>query len=229
VVIEIYSDVVCPWCYIGKRKFEAALAQFPRRDEVQVVWRPYQLDPRAPRSPSPVAEAYAKKFGGPEQARQIIDRVSGVAASVGLEFRMDRAQRANTFDAHRLLGFALDEAGAAVQGDLKERLLRAYFTEGLDVADHAVLTRLAGEAGLDAERVAGLLASDERAAETREELNAGVDIGVTAVPTMVIRREFGIPGAQEPETYLRVLERLVPPAVTDPSVAPVCADDVCEI
>ncbi len=107
MVIEIYSDVVCPWCYIAKRKFEMALEQFPRRDEVEVVWRPYQLDPRAPRTPSPVADAYAKKFGGPEQASRIIDKVTEVAAEVGVEFRMDRALRANTFDAHRVIGLDL--------------------------------------------------------------------------------------------------------------------------
>lgn len=227
MVIEIYSDVVCPWCYIGKRKFEMALEQFPRRDEVQVVWRPYQLDPRAPRTSSPVAEAYAKKFGGPEQATRIIDKVTQVAAEVGVEFRMDRALRANTFDAHRVIGLALAEGGPALQGAVKDRLLRAYFTDGLDVGDPAELARLASEAGMDGDRVARMLASDERVAETHAELNVGVEIGVTAVPTLVINSEFGIPGAQEPETYLRVLERLVPPAADEPA-AGACADDVCE-
>ncbi len=226
-VIEMYSDVVCPWCYIGKRKFELALEQFPRRDEIQVVWRPYQLDPRAPRTASPAVDAYAKKFGGPERAAQIIGHVTKVAAEVGIEFRMDIAQRANTFDAHRVIGLALDEGGPALQGAVKDRLLRAYFTDGLDVGDPTELARLAAEAGMDRDRVARMLASDERVEVTRAELNHAVDLGVTAVPTMVLRQEFGVPGAQEPETYLRVLERLLPPE--EPVAAPACDDDVCEV
>src|SRR5215207_5970885 len=106
VLVEIYSDVVCPWCYIGKRRFEKALAGFDRADEVKVVWKPYQLDPTAPPTPTPVREAYARKFGGPDAASQIIDRVTAAAAGEGLEFLLDRALRANTFDAHRLMWWA---------------------------------------------------------------------------------------------------------------------------
>jgi predicted DsbA family dithiol-disulfide isomerase len=207
--IEIYSDVVCPWCYIGKRRFEAALAQFERRDEIEIVWRPYQLDPRAPATASPVIDGYAKKFGGPERAREIIDHVTRTAADVGLSFRLDIAQRANTFDAHRVIGLAHEIGGSALQGAVKERLLQAYFTEGVNIADHTELVRLAAEAGMDAARVADMLANHERVEETRAELNAGVDVGVTAVPTFVVDG-WGVPGAQEPETFLRILERLVP-------------------
>jgi len=225
VLVEIYSDVVCPWCYIGKRKLEAALADYPDRDELQIVWRPFQLDPSAPAAPTPVADAYARKFGGPEQAVRIIERVTQVAAEVGLEFHMEQAQRANTFSAHRLLGWALDEHGHQAQGRLKERLLRAYFTDGLDVGDHVVLARLAGEAGLPADEAEAFLSSDEGTKELRGELEHAWREGITAVPTFVFGGRWSVPGAQEPETFLRVLERLQP--VID--ATRVCTDDVCEL
>jgi predicted DsbA family dithiol-disulfide isomerase len=210
MLIEIYSDVVCPWCYIGKRRFEEALARFPRRDQIDVVWRPYQLDPTAPKAPSPVADAYAKKFGGPEKAAQIISHVTATAAEVGLEFRMDIAQRANTFDAHRVIGAAFHAGGAALQGAVKERLLRAYFVEGVDVANRSELIRLGAEAGMTVGAVEAALDSAESAAETRSELVAGNERGVTAVPTFVVNGEWGIPGAQDPEVFLRMLNKLVP-------------------
>src|SRR6478672_8605700 len=129
--IEIWSDVVCPWCYIGKRRFEEALREFEHADEVEVRWRPFQLDPRAPSTPTPVLDAYARKFGGPEQARMIVDRITAVAAEVGLDFHLDIAQRGNTFDAHRLLWLVRDDP--SLQGALKERLMRAYFVDGADI------------------------------------------------------------------------------------------------
>ncbi len=107
--MEIYSDVVCPWCYIGKRRFEEALNEFEHADEIDVRWRPFQLDPRAPATPSPVLDAYARKFGGPERAMEIIDHITSVAASVGLDFHLDIAQRGNTFAAHRLLWHVRDD------------------------------------------------------------------------------------------------------------------------
>lgn len=209
VLVEIYSDVVCPWCYIGKRRFEAALSRLGRRDDIEVVWRPYQLDPTAPSTPSPVLDTYARKFGRPEQAFRIIEHVTEVAAQEGLEFHLDEAQRANTFDAHRVLWLAEHEGGAALQNAVKERLLRAYFTEARDVGDHATLTTLASEAGMYEEQVRELLASDKGAGEVRREIAHGVAQGVSAVPTFVIGGGFAIPGAQDPDVFVRALERML--------------------
>jgi predicted DsbA family dithiol-disulfide isomerase len=203
MLVEIYSDVVCPWCYIGKRRFEAALERFDGRDDVTVVYKPYQLDPRAPREPTPVVDAYARKFGGPEEAMRIIQRVTDTAAPEGLDFHLDIAQRANTFDAHRLLAYAHDRGQ---QEAMNERLLQAYFVEGKDVADHEQLADLAAEVGLDRAAVATFLASDEGVDDLRDELRDSVERGITAVPTFVFAGLWSVPGAQDPDTMLRVLE-----------------------
>jgi predicted DsbA family dithiol-disulfide isomerase len=206
--VEIWSDVVCPWCYIGKRKFEAALAAFDYADEVEVVWKPYQLDPTAPAgSARPVAETYAKKFGGPEQAAAIIAKVTDVAAGVGLEFRMDRALRANTRDAHRLLGWA-EYRGAAVQGALKEALLQAYFIDGRNVADDETLADLAASIGLDRDDALAFVRSDAGVGELNEELAQAAAHGITAVPTFVFDGRWAVPGAQDPEMFLRALQKM---------------------
>jgi predicted DsbA family dithiol-disulfide isomerase len=203
MLVEIYSDVVCPWCYIGKRRFEDALARFDGRDDVTVVFKPFQLDPNAPRQPTPVLDAYARKFGGPEEAARIVERVTSMAAPEGLDFHLDIAQRANTFDAHRVIAFA---ARHGRQGAMKERLLRAYFIEGRHVGDHAELAALAGEVGLDRDEVAAFLASDDGVAELRDELFDSLERGVSAVPTFVFEGRWAVPGAQDADTMLRVLE-----------------------
>lgn len=208
--VEIYSDVVCPWCAIGKARFEQALAAFAAEggEAVQVIWRPFQLDPTAPSTPSPVIDVYAKKFGGPERAKQITEHVTEVAATVGWTFDFARAQRANTFDAHRLLAFALHVAGRTVQGEVKDKLLRAYFTEGRDVGDRTELIAIGSSAGLDGDAVDKMLASDAFVAETNEELNVGVERGITAVPSFVFDGQGMLSGAQEPEQFVRILHRL---------------------
>jgi predicted DsbA family dithiol-disulfide isomerase len=226
--VEIYSDVVCPWCYIGKRKFETALAQFEGAADVEVIWRPYQLDPTAPPGAAqPVIEAYAKKFGGPERAEAIIANVTNVAAEVGLGFRMDRALRANTREAHRLLGWAERTAGSTVQGELKEKLLQAYFVDGRNVADHDTLTQLATDAGLDGTAAAAYLDSDDGLEELNLELAEAASHGITAVPTFVFDGQWAIPGAQEPDLFLRAFRRMQ--EVHAEKAAAACADDVCEI
>jgi predicted DsbA family dithiol-disulfide isomerase len=203
MLVEIYSDVVCPWCYIGKRRFEAALERFPGRDDVTVVFKPFQLDPRAPKESTPVADAYARKFGGPAEAARIIDQMTATAAAEGLDFHLDIAQRANTFDAHRLLAFA-HERGR--QEAMKERLLLAYFVDGKDVADHDQLADLAADVGFDRAEVAAFLASDEGVEALQEELRDSVERGISAVPTFVFAGLWSVPGAQDPDTMLRVLE-----------------------
>ena len=204
--IEIWSDVVCPWCYIGKRRFEAAAEQLRDEVDLQIVYRPYQLDPTAPPTPSPAREAYAKKFGGPEQAQAIFDKVTEVAAGEGLEFRMDLAQRANTLAAHRLLWLA---EATGQQQVLKERLLRAYFTEGRDISSHDTLAELAAEVGMPADNVRAYLASNDGTAQVRQWLDTAHEEGITAVPTYVLEGKWAIPGAQDTDTFVRVIRKLL--------------------
>jgi predicted DsbA family dithiol-disulfide isomerase len=226
VLVEIYSDVVCPWCYVGKRRFEDALSRFEGRDDVTVVWRPFQLDPHAPTAPTPVADAYARKFGGPEEAGRIIEKMTATAAGEGLDFHLDVAQRSNTFDAHRLIAYA---AGNGRQGAMKERLLKAYFTDGLHVADPGVLADLAADVGLDRDDVVQFLASDEGTAELREELLRSLERGVTAVPTFVFENTWAVPGAQDADTMLRVLQTVAERIRPAASPAAACDDDACAV
>jgi predicted DsbA family dithiol-disulfide isomerase len=200
-------DLVCPWCYIGKRRFETAVSELAGEIDVSVVFRPYQLDPTAsPGKAGPVLDAYAKKFGGYERAQQIIDHVTSVAAESGIHFRMDRALRANTLRAHRLLWLA---TATGKQVDLKERLLQAYFIDGLDVGDPEVLATCAAEVGLDHDRVLLFLDSDDGLAEVRHELQAALEMDITAVPTFVFDGKWMVPGAQDPGTFVEVLRRVV--------------------
>jgi predicted DsbA family dithiol-disulfide isomerase len=207
VSVEIWSDVVCPWCYIGKRRFEKAVELLKDEVQIEVVFRPYQLDPTAsPGTSGPVVEAYAKKFGGPERAEQIIHHVSSIAAEEGLDFRLDRALRANTLLAHRLLWLA---EATGHQYALKERLLKAYFTDGLDIGVPEVLAQCAGEVGMPADRVLEFLHSDDGTAEVQAELRMAADAEITAVPTFVLDGKWAIPGAQEPDTFVNVVHRLL--------------------
>jgi predicted DsbA family dithiol-disulfide isomerase len=221
---------VCPWCYVGKRRFEKALAEFEGRDEVEVIWRPFQLDPRAPAQATPALDGYARKFGGPTEALRITERMTQMAEAEGLDFDFGIAQRANTLDAHRLIWLG-GEAG--VQDAVKERLLRAYFSEGIDVANHDELVRLGAEAGLDGQRVRAMLASDEGLADVQAEIQEGLERGVTAVPTFVFEGTWAVPGAQDPATMLAVLRRVreklggaaAERAAND---AAACTDDACD-
>jgi predicted DsbA family dithiol-disulfide isomerase len=213
VEVEIWSDVVCPWCYIGKRRFEAAIAEVAGEIDVGVVFRPYQLDPTAsPGKAQPVVEAYAKKFGGPERARQIIEHVTGVASDSGLRFRMDQALRANTLLAHRLLWFA---QATGHQIALEERLFQAYFIDGLDIGDPDVLARCAADVGLDAAAVSAFLESDEGLDEVRRALESAAQMEITAVPTYVFDGKWMVPGAQDAETFAQVLRTVVAKRTAD--------------
>ena len=207
VAIDVWSDVVCPWCYIGKRRLEAAIRALDGEVAVTLSYRPYQLDPTAPRaSPVPVAEAYAAKFGGHERAAQIMQHVTGIAAEEGIEFRMDRALRANTMGAHRLLWLA---GATGHQGAMKERLLRAYFCDGLDVGDIDALAECAADVGLDPERIRAFLHSDDGIDEVRAQLAVAADSGISAVPTYVVDGRWSVPGAQDPDTFVAVIRRIV--------------------
>lgn len=205
--VEIWSDVVCPWCYIGKRRFETAKAQYEAKtgDTVEVVFRPFMLDPTAPDDAKPVKTVYEKKFGGPEAAQNILDRVTSEAAGEGLDFNMDIALRANTLNAHRLLILAEREGH---QIALKERLMLAYFTEGVDINNIGRLVAMAEEVGIDAETARTWLDGDGGRAEVAESLEFAADNGLTSVPTYVFDRRVALPGAQPPETFARVLDRI---------------------
>jgi predicted DsbA family dithiol-disulfide isomerase len=196
--VEIWSDIACPWCYVGKRRFEAALEAFEHGDEVTVTWRSFELDPAAPRERGGDRAAHlAEKYGvSVERATEIQDHMTRVAAGDGLEFRFDIARSGNTFDAHRLLHFA---AGHGLQDAMKERLMRAYLTEGELIGDPEVLGRLAAEAGLPRAEAAAVLASDRFAAEVREDERTAAQLGIHAVPFFVVDRALGASGAQPPE------------------------------
>src|SRR5580658_4730525 len=206
--VDIFSDVVCPWCAVGKRRFEAALQRFEHADEIDVVWRAYELDPRAPiRRDGDYADRLARKYGMTrEQAVEANERLTAVAAAEGLDFHFERAQPGNTFDAHRLLHYAR-EAGPGLQDALKERLFVAYFTEGAAVGDRPTLLRLAGEVGLDPEESAAVLAGDRYADEVRADESEAQELGVSGVPFFVVDGKFGIPGAQDADSILSVLQQ----------------------
>jgi predicted DsbA family dithiol-disulfide isomerase len=207
--IEIWSDVVCPWCYIGKRRLETALDRSGHRDDVEIVYRSFQLDPAAPRVPvESVAQSLGSKYGGgPEAGQQMIDRVEAVAAEEGLLFRLGEAQRVNTVDAHRLLHLALADGGPALQYALSEELLAAYFLRAENVADHDLLRRTAEKVGLDAAHVDRVLASEEFADAVERDIREAASLGATGVPFFVIDRKYGVSGAQPADTFVQVLER----------------------
>ena len=207
--IEIWSDVVCPWCYIGKRRIENALAEFEHADEVEVHWRSYQLDPGAPTEPTEGTTAMlARKYGqSPEGAQQMQDRVEAVAAEEGLVYRLSQTLHLNTVDAHRLIHLAHEQGGNELQGRVKEALLAAYFTEGRNVADHAVLRDVAQAAGLDAARVEEVLGSREFEADVHADVAQAQAYGASGVPFFVVDEKYGVSGAQPTEVFTQVLER----------------------
>jgi predicted DsbA family dithiol-disulfide isomerase len=206
VNVEIWSDIACPWCAVGKRRFEAALEQFEHRDDVTVTYRSFELDPEAPASrEGSTAEHIAEKYGTSlEQALAMNARMTETAAGDGLEFRFDLTRGGNTFDAHRLLHLA---AARGRQHELKERLMRAYLGEGELMSDHAALTRLALEAGLPEDEVRDTLATDRFAAEVRSDEATARGLGISAVPFFVVDRAFGAAGAQPPEVLGDLLRR----------------------
>jgi predicted DsbA family dithiol-disulfide isomerase len=204
VEVEIWSDVACPWCYIGKRRFEAALSQFEHGDAVRVTWRSFELDRDAPHERTgDRAEHLAKKYGMTvAQAQEAEQRLTDVAKSEGLGFRFEAARSGNTFDAHRLIHLAEEHD---LQDAMKERLLRAYFTEGELMSDHDTLVRLAVEVGLDEQLARETLAGDRFAQEVQDDERTAGELGVSAVPTFVVDRKLGTSGAQPPEALLELL------------------------
>ena len=189
--IQVWSDIVCPWCYIGKRRLEEAL----RGDNATTVThRAFQLDP-APVSPGvPLTVALAAKFGGPERAEQMFGHVRSIAAGDGLELNFHWATAANTFDAHRLVAWA---ASQGRQAAMLEALQVAHFTDGVDIASHAALARVAGAVGFDQAAAHGFLGTREGADAVNADLQAARDFGISSVPTFVIDGRYAVQGAQE--------------------------------
>ena len=232
MLVEIWSDVVCPWCYIGKRRFEAALDRFEHADEVQIQWRSFELDPTRPaQRPLSGPEHLAAKYGMTvPEAQARMESMNQMAAAEGLDFDLAHTQGGNTFDAHRLihLGYSKDApTGAAT----KEALLRSYFTDLQPIGEPDVLIKAGIEAGLDSSEVGDLLATDRYAAEVRHDEADAAKLGCTGVPFFVFDRAFAVPGAQDSETFLATLrrawERSHPVMVTEPGN--VCGEDGCPI
>jgi predicted DsbA family dithiol-disulfide isomerase len=205
--VEIWSDVVCPWCYLGKRYFEQALDRFPHRDDVEVIYRSFELDPSAPPGvTTPTAERLASKYGmGLEQAHEAQRQMEQRAAQAGLTFRMEDLRSGNTGDAHRLLQLA---KARGRQAELVERLHRAYFTDQASIFDHPSLAGFAADVGLDRDEALAVLAGDQYAEAVEADEHVAYSLGVTGVPFFVIDRRYGISGAQPAETITQVLERV---------------------
>jgi predicted DsbA family dithiol-disulfide isomerase len=205
LLVEIWSDLVCPWCYLGKRRLEKALERFPERDRVDVVWRSFELEPDAPATPEPRAEALIRRYGmTADEAAQRDADMTALAAEAGLEYRPDRVLLGNTFDAHRVLHAA---RAAGLQAEAKERLLRAYFTEGRALTDRDTLVELAGEAGVDRAEARAALANGSYAADVRSDEHEAAQLGINGVPFFVLGRRYAVSGAQPPELLLQALER----------------------
>lgn len=206
--LQIWSDIACPWCYVGKRRLETALSRFAQRDQVQIRWRSFELDPAAPRQlagNSTQAERLAKKYGmSVRDAQQRIEQLKDVARREGLNFDFDRIRPGNTFDAHRVVHLAHSRGK---QDAMKERFLRAYLCEAEAIGEPDTLIRLASEVGLDAEEVSDTLASGAFADEVRADEREASKHGIHGVPCFVFIGRYAVSGAQAPETLLAALER----------------------
>lgn len=233
--VEIWSDIVCPWCAIGKARFEQALADAPYRDEVEVVWRSFELDPHAPaRRDGDYVAMLARKYGAShEQAQAMIDRMTENAAAEGLVFDFSIAQPGNTFDAHRVLHLAAERG---IQHEVAARFLRAYHSEGEAIGDHDSIRRLAADAGLYEGEVAEVLATDRFAEAVRADEAQAVAFGCSGVPFFVLDRRFAIAGAQPVDVMRQALDRAH--AASAPlqfvgaggtSADPSCDDGSCDV
>jgi predicted DsbA family dithiol-disulfide isomerase len=206
--IDVWSDIACPWCFVGKRRLERALEQFPHADEVKVVWHAFELDPSAPPERDPAIShtaRIAKKYGiSVEQARANSDRLTQVARGEGITFDFEHIRSGNTFDAHRLVHLG-HERGR--QDAVKERFLKAYLEEGALMSDRATLVRLAAEAGLDEGEAADVLASDLFTDAVRDDENQARELGISGVPCFVLDGRFAVSGAQSPQVLLSALHQ----------------------
>ena len=228
--VEVWSDVVCPWCYIGKRKLETALSRFAHADEVEVVWRSFQLDPSIPEGHTEATlPALAAKYGrSVEEMAQMQRRVEEVAAGEGLEYHLAQGISGNTLLAHQLIHLAAEHG---LGGAMKERLLHAHFTEQRSVFDLDALVQLAVEVGLDADEARAALTDRRYLAAVHEDIETARALGATGVPFFVVDRKYGAAGAQPAELLLQILERAwaeANPLITVPA-AEGCEDGSCAV
>lgn len=227
--VEIWSDVVCPWCYIGKRRFERAVEEFD--GEVEVIWRSFELNPGAATSyDKPLDELLASKYRtSPQRARQMIEQMTENAAQEGLEFNLMESQGGNTLDAHRLIHFAAERDKAS---EMKERLLSAYMTEGRAISDPDVLADLAEEIGLDRETVEIMLSGDDYVEAVRRDEATANQVGVRGVPFFLVGGRYGVSGAQPSDALLDVMERArdeAEPDSTPANAGASCDEDGCDV
>lgn len=204
--VEIWSDVMCPFCYIGKRNFEAALEQFPQRDAVTVEWKSFQLNPDIETDPGKSVNEYLAEHKGIslDRAKQLNDRVTAMARDVGLHYDFDKAVVANSFDAHRLSHYAKHHGK---QNEMEERLFKAYFTEGKNTADHETLCQLAEDVGLETDGVRALLAGDDFSDDVERDIYEAQQVGARGVPFYVFDNKYAVSGAQPDRLFLQVMEK----------------------
>jgi len=230
--VDIWSDIACPWCYVGKRRFESALSRFPHAVETEVVWRAFELDPSAPRESDGTisySERLARKYHSPpEEATAMIARMTDIARADGLPFDFARIRPGNTFDAHRLLHFAYENGR---QDQVKERLLRAYLCEGESIGDRDVLVRLAAEAGLAGGDVRAALLGDAYVREVRADESEAAELGISGVPFFVLGGRYAVSGAQPADVLLAALDQAWTDLATPAAVltdGPACGPDGCQ-
>jgi predicted DsbA family dithiol-disulfide isomerase len=204
--VDVFSDVVCPWCWLGKRRLERARSQLDFGDEIVVRWRAFQLDPSAPCQPQPYGEVLARKYGSKGAVASLTTRLGELGRQEGLDYQWDRIQRVNSLDAHRLLAWAASQ-DVELQNALTERLFQAYFSEGANVADRSTLAGLAGEAGLDPDEATSMLDGSAFVEDVRVDQARAAELDVLGVPAFVITPGFAIPGAQDVETFRLMLTR----------------------
>ena len=215
ITVDIVSDTVCPWCYVGKRRFEEALANRPPDLDVYVGWRPFQLNPDMPAEGMDRRDYLAAKFGGDERAEHVYSAIREAGESTGLDFDFSAMPRQpNTLDSHRLI----DRAGRTAEGSggrtgvqdaVVERLFRACFMEGRDIGDRETLVELAADAGMDADETRAYLASHEDAERIRQEDLMARQMGIQGVPCFIVNRQYAVSGAQEPAVFLKAFEQVL--------------------
>ncbi len=205
--VEIWSDVMCPFCYIGKRKFEAALQQFPYKDEVEVEWKSFQLDPTIQTNGNKTIHQFLAERKGftVEKAKEMNDYVTNLAKKVGLTYNFDKAVVANSFDAHRFSHLAKQHGQ---QNNAEELLFKSYFTDGKNTADKDTLIQLGAALGINADETKEMLESNNFAEEVNFDIDEASNIGVSGVPFFVVNRKYAISGAQEPDTFLQLLNKV---------------------
>ncbi len=204
--VEIWSDIMCPFCYIGKRKFESALAQFPDKENIEIEWKSFQLSPDVKTTPGKNINEFLAEHKGISvaQAKQLNDQVTHMAAKVGLTYRFDISVVANTFNAHRFLHFAKDHGK---QNEAEELLFRSYFTDGKNIDDQSTLLELGGQLGLNPADLQSVLASDKYSDAVRADITEAHKIGVRGVPFFVFDRKYAVSGAQDVEVFLETIEK----------------------